>query len=62
MGVGGELLCEINAGLSLKPDVHGGSVRARGCRVRGEGETWEREGGLSGMMMMMRLALAESDL
>lgn len=54
------MLCEINAGLSLKPDVHAGSVRARGCRVRGEGETWESEGGLSGMMM--RLALAESDL
>lgn len=34
---GAELLCEINAGLSLKPDVHGRSVRARGCRVRGEG-------------------------
>lgn len=59
-GAGGELLCETNAGLSLKPDVHGRSVRARGCRVRGEGETWESEGGLNGMMM--RLALAESDL
>lgn len=52
-GAGGELLCEINAGLSLKPDVHAGGVRVHGCspqvhhRVHREGETRGRKGGPS---------------